>query len=104
MAPAGRDGRQFEIACPNCGAKLTVDAELGKVLHHEPPPKSAKAPDLDHAAQLLQREAQRREALFKQSAQDEKVKSQLLERKFEEAFKKTKDEPIGPPIKDIDLD
>ena len=104
MAPSERATKKFEVVCPSCGAKLTLDAELGKVLHHEPPPKSSKAPDLDHAAQLLQKEAARREALFKQSSEDQKVKSELLERKFEEAIKKTKDQPVGPPLKDIDLD
>jgi len=104
MAPPARDDRKFEVVCPCCGAKLAVDAELGKVLHHEPPPKAAHAPDLDRAAQLLQKEAQRREALFKQSSEEEKVKSQLLERKFEEALKKSKDEPVERPLKDIDLD
>ena len=90
--------------CPHCGARLEVDTQLGKVLFHEPPPKAAKAPDLDHASQLLQKEAERRETLFKQSAEDEKMKSELLERRFREAFEKTKDEPTGPPIKEIDLD
>lgn len=83
---------------------MTVDTELGKILHHEPPPKSSKAPDLDRAAQLLQKEAARREALFKQSSDEQKVKSELLERKFEEAMKKTKDQPVERPLKDIDLD
>jgi len=104
MARLERGTRNFEVVCPSCGAKLTVDAELGKVLHHEPPPKSAKAPDLDRATQLLQKEAARREALFKQSSEEQKMKSELLERKFEEAIKKTKDQPTGPPLKDIDLD
>jgi hypothetical protein len=92
------------VLCPHCGARLEVDTQLGKVLFHEPPPKAAKAPDLDHASQLLQKEAERRETLFKQSAEDEKMKSELLERRFREAFEKTKDEPTGPPIKEIDLD
>jgi len=95
---------KLEITCPCCGAKLKVDAELGKVLYHEPPPKSTKAPDLDRANQLLAKQAAKREALFQQSAEDEKVKSQFLERKFEESLKKSKDEPVGPPLKDIDLD
>lgn len=92
------------VLCPHCGARLEVDTQLGKVLFHEPPPKAAKAPDLDHASQLLQKEAERRETLFQQSAEDQKMKSDLLERKFREAFEKTKDEPVGPTLKDIDLD
>jgi len=93
-----------EVFCPCCGARLTVDAELGKVLRHTAPPKHAQAPDLEHAAQLLEKEKSRREALFKQSTEETKIKSQLLERKFEEALKHTKDEPITPPTRDIDLD
>ncbi|MBZ5514789.1 MAG: hypothetical protein LAN62_08090 [Acidobacteriia bacterium] len=94
----------LEITCPCCGARLKVDAELGKVLYHAAPPKHGKAPDIDHAAQLLEKEKARREALFRQSAEETKVKSQLLERKFAEALKQTKDAPAEPPTRDIDLD
>jgi hypothetical protein len=83
---------------------MEVDAELGKVLLHEPPAKAAKAPDLNHASQLLKKEAERRESLFKQSAEEEKMKSELLDRRFREAIEKTKDEPTKPPLKEIDLD
>lgn len=92
------------MVCPCCGATLTVDAELGKVLFHQAPPKTDKGPDLDFAAQLLKKEADRRETLFRQSADEEKIKSELLDRKFKEAFEKTKDQPAGPPIRDFDLD
>ena len=94
----------LEITCPCCGARLTIDPELGKVVHHIMPPKHSKGPDLDHAAQMLEKEQARREALFQQSAEETKIKSQLLERKFEEALKHTKGEPITPPTRDIDLD
>jgi predicted amidophosphoribosyltransferase len=104
MSRTSGGARKLEVACPCCGAVLSVDAELGKVLHHQPPPKHEKAPDLDHAAQLLKKEAERREALFRQGAEDERVKSELLERKFKEAFEKTKDQPTGPPLRDFDLD
>lgn len=104
MAQTTRGHRKVELVCPCCGAVLSVDAELGKVLHHQAPPKHEKAPDLSHAAQLLKKEAERREALFRHSADEEKVKSELLDRKFKEAFEKTKDQPTGPPLRDIDLD
>jgi hypothetical protein len=104
MAQTARGHRKLEVVCPCCGAVLSVDAELGKVLHHQAPPKHEKAPDLSHAAQFLKKEAERREALFRHSADEEKVKSELLDRKFKEAFEKTKDQPTGPPLRDIDLD
>jgi phage terminase large subunit GpA-like protein len=101
---ADRDRRKFEVACPCCGARLTLDAELGKVIAHQAPPKHAKAPDLDHAGQLLEKEKARREALFHQSTEDEKIKSQVLERKFEESLEKAKQGPVTRPARDIDLD
>ena len=99
-----RDSGKFEVACPCCGARLRIDPTLGKVISHESPPRHSKVPDLDHAGRLLEKEAARREALFKQSAEEEKVKSQLLERKFEEALEKSKGQPVTPPTRDIDLD
>jgi hypothetical protein len=104
MSRRQQDGKKLEVVCPCCGATLTVDAELGKVLFHQAPPKQDKGPDLDDAAQLLQKEAERREAIFRQSSDDQKIKSELLDRKFREAFEKTKDQPTGKPIRDFDLD
>src|SRR3990172_6997615 len=94
----------IELTCPCCQAKLTIDAALGAVLHHELPPKAASVIDLKAAAEALKGEASRREARFKESMEAEKEKARLLERKFEERLKKAKDEPISKPIRDIDLD
>ena len=104
MSKRQHEPKKLEVVCPCCGATLTVDAEFGKVLFHQAPPKQDKGPDLDFAAQLLKKEADRREALFRQSADEQKIKSELLERKFKEAFEKTKDLPTGPPVRDFDLD
>jgi hypothetical protein len=104
MSRRPSESRKLEVVCPCCGATLTVDAELGKVLFHQSPPKQDKGPDLDYATQLLKKEAERREALFRQSADDQRTQSELLDRKFKEAFEKTKDKPTGPPIRDFDLD
>lgn len=101
---AQREPRDLEVVCPCCGARLKVDAELSKVISHQPPPRHTKAPDLDHVGRLLDKEKARREAIFRQSEKDEKVKSDLLDRKFAEALKKTKAEPITRPTRDIDLD
>jgi hypothetical protein len=93
----------FSVTCPCCSAKLTLDPDLRKVISHEAPPRQSNAPDLEHAAALLREQAAKREALFRQSAENEKIKSQLLDRKFEAALEKSKDEPIQKPTRDIDL-
>ena len=92
------------VTCPCCSAKLTIDSDLKKVISHEAPPRQSNAPDLERAAALLQEQAAKREALFKQSTENEKIKSQLLDRKFEAALEKSKDEPVKKPTRDIDLD
>ena len=99
------NNRQFEVVCPCCGARLLIDRHLGKILSHESPPKQpGRTPDLDHPGKVLEQAAARREALFQQSTEEEKHKAELLDRKFEEALKKRKDDPVTRPIRDIDLD
>lgn len=100
---ANQKSADITIECPCCSAKLTIDPRLRKVIAYEVPPKHTDAPDLGRAAQLLQEQAARREAIFRQSAEEQKIKSQLLERKFEEAMKKSKGEPVSKPTRDIDL-
>jgi hypothetical protein len=100
-----RDGRsEIELECPCCGARLKIDVSLGKVIWHGQPPRKTEAPDIDHSAQLLEQERDRREALFRKSTEDEKSKARLLEKKFQEALKRSKDEPIVRPTRDFDLD
>jgi hypothetical protein len=92
------------IECPCCGARLSVDAKLRKIVSYDAPPPKRSALDLDQAAALLKEQAARREAIFKQSSEDMKIQSQVLERKFEAALEKSKDEPVRKPTRDIDLD
>jgi hypothetical protein len=94
----------LSVECPCCGAKLTIDENLRKVLSYDAPPPKRNVLDLDNAAMLLKEQAARREAIFNQSAEDVKIQSQVLERKFEAALEKSKDEPIQKPTRDIDLD
>jgi hypothetical protein len=62
------------------------------------------AVDLKGAAQMVRDEATRRDEKYKQIAEAEKNKSKVLEAKFQELFKKAKEEPITKPLKDIDID
>jgi hypothetical protein len=102
---AGRPERAtIEVECPACRARLKIDLALGQVISHELPPRSSESRDLQHASQLLEEEKARREALFQKSTEAEKTKPDLLERKFEEALRKSKGEPVTRPHRDIDLD
>ena len=94
----------IEVVCPCCQAKLRVDPELQAVLSYEPPPEERTVKDLTEAVKGLQAEAAQRQAKFEESLKAEKGKKNLLDRKFQEALKKAKDEPITKPVRDIDLD
>jgi hypothetical protein len=92
------------VTCPCCAAKLTVDTQLSVVLSHEAPPRPKPGVDLTDAERILQEQARRREDKFRDSWEAEKNKEDVLTRKFEEALKKAKDQPIEKPLRDFDLE
>lgn len=94
----------FDVACPCCQAKLRVDPEFRAVLSFEPPPEERRVKDLTEAVKGLENEAIQRQAKFEESLKAQKQKKNLLDKKFQEALKKAKDEPITKPTRDIDLD
>ncbi|MFZ3332981.1 MAG: hypothetical protein WA197_20255 [Candidatus Acidiferrales bacterium] len=94
----------FELSCPCCTAKLTVDRELGVVLSHVPPPRPPSSVDLDDTARLLRAHDEAVEAKFRASVEAEKSKEDVLARKFAEGLKKAKDGPVEKPLRDFDLD
>ena len=94
----------IEVVCPCCQAKLRVDPELQAVLSYEPPPEERTVRDLTEAVKGLQAEAAQRQAKFEESLKAEKSKKNLLDRKFQDALRKAKDEPITKPVRDIDID
>jgi len=94
----------FDVVCPCCQAKLRVDPELRAVLSYEAPPEERAVKDLSEAVKGLETEAVRRQVRFEESLKAEKTKKNLLDRKFQDALKKAKDEPITKPTRDIDLD
>ena len=73
--------KTVDLVCPSCGARLEVDMELGKILFHEPPPRAAKAPDLDHASQLLKKEAEHADT---KQTHEQKRSRQTVERPLDQ--------------------
>jgi hypothetical protein len=93
----------IEVKCPCCEATLTVDAELAVVLSHVAPPRVAPDVDFNDAARILADQAKKREDKFRDSWDAESKKEDVLNRKFEEALKKAKDQPAEKPLRDFDL-
>jgi hypothetical protein len=103
MSTVPRLKSEIEITCPCCRSTLVVDSNLGRVVSCVEPERSDK-PELDQAARILAAEEARREALFQQSIAAEKDRDDALTRRFEEALKQAKKEPLTRPSRDFDLD
>jgi hypothetical protein len=92
-----------DIQCPCCGAALVIDLNLGRVVSHREPESGLKI-ELSDAQRILADEKQRRDAAFEQSVHTERTKGDALSKRFEEALKQAKEEPITKPTRDFDLD
>jgi hypothetical protein len=94
---------EFEVTCPCCHSTLVIDESLKRVIRHVEPERADK-PKLDEAHRILEEAKARRDALFEQSVQSEKTRGDALSKRFEEALKQAKEEPITKPKRDFDLD
>jgi len=99
----GKLKSEVELPCPCCGAVLIVDTNLRRIVAHRVPERTDK-PELGDAARILAAEAARRESLFEQSVEAEKSRDDVLAKRFEEALKQARTEPVTRPARDFDLD
>jgi hypothetical protein len=94
----------FEVECPCCQAMLKIDPETRAVIAHTVPEKPKAIEDLAAEVAKLKGEGARREQLFQKSFEAEKSHGKVLEKKFDELFKRAKENPDEkPPTRDIDL-
>ena len=94
---------EIEVPCPCCNAILVFDTNLGRIVSHREPDRGNK-PELSDAQRILAAEAARREAIFQQSVDSEKTRGDALSKRFEEALRQAKEEPVTKPMRDFDLD
>ncbi len=94
---------EIEVTCPCCQSALVVDVNLGRVVSHKEPDRGNK-PELSDAQRILSEQAARREAVFQESVNSEKSRGDALSKRFEEALRQARDEPITKPTRDFDLD
>ena len=94
---------ELEVTCPCCQATLVVDVNLGRIVGHKEPDRGNK-PELSDAQRILAEQAAQREAMFQQSVDSEKTRGDALARRFEEALKQAREEPVTKPMRDFDLD
>ena len=94
---------EFEVSCPCCRSTLVIDEGLKRVVRHVEPERPDR-PKLDEAHQILAEAKARRDALFEQSVQSERTRGDALSKRFEEALKQAREEPVTKPSRDFDLD
>ena len=100
-----KDEDVFEVACPECGGLLRIDAALRTVISHTPAPRKRTFEDFDTAARAMREQEGRKESIFRQAVDAEKHKDDLMERRFAEALKKAKESPVSErPLREFDLD
>ena len=94
----------FDVECPCCQAILKIDPETTAVIAHTIPERPKPIEDLAAEVAKLKGEGARRELLFQKNFEAEKSHGKVLEKKFDELFKRAKENPDEkPPTRDIDL-
>jgi len=94
----------FEVACPCCDAILKIDPETRAIIAHTVPVKPLPIDDLAAEVAKLKGAGDRREQLFQKQFEAERSHGKVLEKKFDELFKRAKEDPDQkPPTRDIDL-
>jgi len=94
---------EVEVTCPCCQAMLVFDTNLGRIVGHKEPDRGDK-PELNEAQRIVAEQAARREAIFQQSVDAEKTRGDALSKRFEEALRQAREEPVTKPVRDFDLD
>jgi hypothetical protein len=94
---------ELEVTCPCCQSTLIVDLNLGRVVGHKEVENPNK-PELSDAHRIVAEQAARREAAFEESVHNERTRGDALSKRFEEALRQAREEPITRPKRDFDLD
>ena len=95
----------FDVECPCCQAILKIDPETCAVIARTVPAKPPPIEDLAAEVAKLKGAGARREEIFQKQFEAEKSHGRVLEKKFDELFKRAKENPdLTPPKRDIDLD
>lgn len=95
----------FEVACPCCEAMLKIDPETQVVIAHTVKERPRPIEDLAAEVAKLKGAGARHDEIFQKNVAAEKSHGKVLEKKFDELFKRAKEDPdTGRPVRDIDLE
>lgn len=92
---------RIQVLCPCCNNRMVVDVATGEVLSEERPKKPARS--FEDALSDVRAGSEKRENAFSKAFEKTRHLEDVLEKKFEEARKKTKDDS-SRPHNPLDLD
>ncbi|MFZ1702328.1 MAG: hypothetical protein WBO10_07835 [Pyrinomonadaceae bacterium] len=93
---------RYAITCPCCEAILSVDANTGALLGHEP--KKKVLGSFEDLKGQLSKDKEHREQIFAQEMSSIKDRERLLEEKFKDALKRADTTSNTPFRNPLDLD
>lgn len=95
----------IKVTCPCCQAELHIDPKTEAVIRHEEHVRPPSIADMEAAVQRFKGEAGKREDAFQKSVNENKNRSDVLNKKFDEMLKLAKENPDAPaPKRPFDLD
>ncbi len=94
---------EFETFCPQCQSRLKIDTDLKAVIDSTKPADPKTFENLEAAIGHLKTHDEERDAKFNVAMESEKSKREVLDKKFDELFKKARSD-TSKPVRDIDLD
>jgi len=93
----------FETLCPHCHSRLKIDTDVQAIIDFTPSEEPRTFENLEAAMGNLKKNDAERDAKFQIALDSEKSKKDVLQKKFDELFKKAQGD-TSKPIRDIDLD
>lgn len=88
--------KSLKITCPCCDTLLTVDVATGAVLLEERP-RHREHRSLDEAIHQVKTQKKEAEAKLARAMEENRRRSEILEKKFEEARRKAESSDDPPP-------
>jgi hypothetical protein len=96
-------GSVIEVTCPCCDARLTVAPAQGTVIGREMGAHAGTGVDLKDAQRVLEQESARIHDRYDEIVRTEKGRGAALDKLFKSHMEKSKDKPVSPPVREIDL-
>lgn len=101
---SGRPDRLFEVDCPCCDTRLTIDPRAKRIFHTVTKGEDGETKSFEDAVKDATGGAQRAADKFKDVLASEEGKQERLDDMFEEGLKKADDDPNKKPPSIFDFD